>query len=396
MVNDSHESLSDGIDMTSDSDARMERWQNARSARLAALPWLHTDTSGPQAVRYLKDELLVAAGHERAAREVLAGLGVPAERITAAPAALGFLRLTAPGANIAAASRTLRAQFGDTAAGPHHFFVSNPFEEGGPYGPPATADAYQLPAGPAPDAAVRVTVVDTGVWRDSPLPESWYEATDADYDDTLDEETDTGHANFITGVIMANTDNVRVRIVKVLDANGMCTELDLATALEGLADVDIVNLSLGCFSDDDTPPALLQTAFIQMLENQDRAVVAAAGNEGSDGRPYWPAAFAGTSLPFASQVVSVAAHDGSQLCAWSNKGPWVELAAPGSEIVSTYVTHADFPTGFATWSGTSFAAPFVAAAIAVQHTATGTIADAVEAVKKDAIAQTYGGYPGLA
>jgi thermitase len=382
--------------MTPESDERMERWQNARGARLARLSWLHTDTSRAQAVRYLKDELLVAADHEQAARRILAGQGVAAGQITAAPAALGYLRLTAPGANIAAASRTLRAEAGNTAAGPHHVFVSSPFEEGGPHGPPATADGYQLPAGPAPDAAVRIAVVDTGVWRDSPLPESWYEATEADYDDTFDQETDTGHANFITGVIMANTDNVRVRIVKVLDANGMCTEADLATALVDLDDVDIVNLSLGGFTDDDNPPVLLQAALAQVLENQDRAVVAAAGNEGSAGRPYWPAAFAGTSLPFADQVVSVAAHDGSQLCSWSNTGPWLDLAAPGSDIVSTYVTHEDFPTGFARWSGTSFAAPFVAAAIAGKHATTGTIATAVEATRKDAIAQQYSGYPGLA
>jgi thermitase len=377
----------------------MERWQNARAARLAALPWLHTDTSSPQAVRYLADELLVAADHEQAARDVLASLGAAADEITAAPAApaaLGFLRLTAPGADIAAASRALVAQAGPAAAGPHHVFVSSPFEVGGPYGPPAVADSYPLPAGPAADAGVRVAVVDTGIWRDSPLPESWYEATSADYDDTLDQESDTGHANFITGVIMANTDNVRVRIVKVLDANGMCTETDLAAALVGLRDVDIVNLSLGGFSHADNPPVLLRAALAKLLQDADRAVVAAAGNEGIDGRPYWPAAFAGTELPFASKVVAVAAHDGSQLCPWSNRGPWVDLAAPGSEIVSTYVTHADFPTGFARWSGTSFAAPFVAAAIAASHATTGSIADAVQDVKKKSIAQRYGGYPGLA
>ena len=123
------------------------------------------------------------------------------------------------------------------------------------------------------------------MWRDSPLPESWYEATTADYDDYLATETDTGHANFITGVIMANTDNVRVRIVKVLDANGMCTEADLATALIGLDDVDIVNLSLGGFSHSDHPPVLLQAALARLLEGSDRAVSAAAGNEGSDDRP---------------------------------------------------------------------------------------------------------------
>ena len=373
----------------------MESWQGARAARLAALPWLHTDTSGPRVVRYLKDEILVAAEHEQAARDVLAGLGAAAGQITAAPAVLGYLRLTAPGADIAAASRALRAQAGDAVAGPHHVFVSSPFEIGGPYGPPAEADSYRLPAGPAADATVRVAVVDTGVWRDSPLPESWYEAASADYDDTLAAETDTGHANFITGVIMANTGNVRVRIVKVLDANGICTESDLATALVGLDDADIVNLSLGGFSQSDSPPVLLQAALGSLLQNQDRAVIAAAGNEGSDDRPYWPAAFAGTSLPFARQVVSVAAHDGSRLCPWSNSGPWVDLAAPGSDIVSTYVTHPEFPTGFARWSGTSFAAPFVVAAVAVSHATTGTIASAVDTVRSAAAAHSFSGYPGL-
>jgi thermitase len=381
--------------MTSGSDERLLRWQNARASRLAVLPWLHTDTSGPHPVRYLRDELLVAASHEQAARDVLADQGIPAERITAAPAALGFLRLTAPGADVASASHALE-QVGDGVAGPHHVFASCPFEVGGPYGPPSAADSYRLPRGPGADASVRVAVVDTGVWRDSPLPESWYEATSADFDHTVREESDTGHANFITGVIMSGTGNARVRIIKVLDADGICTEAGLAGVLAGLDDVDIVNLSLGGFSNGDKAPVLLRAALARLLENHDRVVVAAAGNEGSDGRPYWPAAFAGTALSFAGQVVSVAAHDGSRLCSWSNRGPWVSLAAPGSEIVSTYVTHEHFPTGFARWSGTSFAAPYVVAAVADRRAAAGAIGDAVAQIRAEAVAQRYDGYPGLA
>jgi thermitase len=380
--------------MAAESDARMQRWQRNRSARLAALPWLHTDTSGAQPVRYLAGELLVAAGHEDVARDVLTGMGVPAGDITASPAVAGFVRLTAPRADIAAASRAIRARAGAAAAAPHHVFVSTPFERGGPYGPPASAESYQLPAGPAADAAVRIAVIDTGVWRDSPLPAGWYEAGARDYDDTIDADTDVGHANFIVGVIMSKTSNARVRIVKVLDANGMCTEADLAAALLALRDVDVVNLSLGAFSHDDQPPLLLQAALAALLHGQDRVVVAAAGNEGSAGRPYWPAGFA-ASAPFASQVLAVAAHDGSQVCSWSNTGPWVDLTAPGSDITSTYVTHEEFPTGFARWSGTSFAAPYVAAAVAARHHGGGTVAEAAGQVLKDAAGQSFGGYPGL-
>jgi|HubBroStandDraft_1064217.scaffolds.fasta_scaffold15188_3 thermitase len=383
--------------MTSASDESMLRWQTARAARLAALPWLHTDTSGPGAVRYVRDELLVAPGHEASARAVLTELGADASQISSAPAALGFVRLTAPGADVAAASRTLRAQAGDGVAGPHHVFVSSPFEMGGPFGPPTAVGRTALPAGPAPDATIRAVVVDTGIWRDSPLPSGWYEAATGDYDDTLAEHADTGHANFITGVLMTHTDNARVRIVRVLDANGICTEAALADALVALADddVDLVNLSLGGFSHGDSPPALLSAALARVLENRDRAVVAAAGNEGSAGHPYWPAAFAGTTLPFARKVVAVAAHNGSQVCTWSNTGPWVTLTAPGSDIVSTYVTHASFPSGFARWSGTSFAAPFVVAAIAASRAGVETIAEAVAAVREQAAARSFSGYPGI-
>jgi thermitase len=382
--------------MASESDDRMQRWQRNRAARLAALSWLHTDNSGAQPVRYLTDELLVAAGHENLARDVLTGMGVAPGEITATPVAAGFLRLTAPGADIAAASRAVRARAGAAVAGPHHVFVSTPFEMGGPYGPPATVESYQLPAGPAADAGLRLAVVDTGVWRDSPLPEDWYEAGAGDYDDTADADTDVGHANFIVGVIMSQTSNARVRIIKVLDANGMCTEADLAAALLALEDVDVVNLSLGAFSHDDQPPVLLHAALATLLGEHDRAVVAAAGNEGSEGRPYWPAAFAGTGEHFAGQVLAVAAHDGSQVCSWSNTGPWVDLTAPGSDITSTYVTHEDFPSGFARWSGTSFAAPYVAAALAAGYGPGGSVAGAVELVRKNAAGQTFSGYPGLA
>lgn len=398
MLDDERWLFKAGPDMTSASDEAMRRWQAARSARLAALPWLHTDTSGLGAVRYVRDELLAAPGHEAVAREVLARTGADPGLITSVPATLGFVRLTAPGADIKAASRMLRARAGEGAAGPHHVFLSNPFEVGGPFGPPTATGSSPLPGGPASDASMRAAIVDTGVWRDSPLPPGWYEAAATDYDDTLTECADTGHANFITGVLMTHTDNVLARIVKVLDANGICTEDTLAAALVALAgeDIDVINLSLGGFTDSDSPPVLLGAALAQLLQGQDRAVVAAAGNEGSETRPYWPAAFAGSTLPFAQQVIAVTAHDGSQVCSWSNTGPWVSLAAPGSDIVSTYVTHADFPSGFATWSGTSFAAPFVVAAIAARRAGAATIAEAVAAVREQAAAHSFSGYPGLA
>jgi thermitase len=75
-------------------------------------------------------------------------------------------------------------------------------------------------------------------------------------------------------------------------------------------------------------------------------------------------------------VLAVAATDDrGELAAWSNRGGWVDLAAPGVDVVSSFVRavadELDVAPetvtreyGAATWSGTSFAAPWAAAALA--------------------------------
>lgn len=377
-------------------DDRLQQWQRNRAARLDALPWLHTDTTSGRPVRYVAGELLVASADEGAARDALTGQGVHGRDVTGDEIVPGLTRLRASGMDVPGAARSVRHGHRDAVVGPNHVFLSSPFEIGGPFGPPAVpSDPWSLPSGPAASASVRVAVVDTGIWVETPLPPSWYEATQDDYDDTLDSDADVGHANFITGVIMSSTSNALVRIVKVLDASGVCTEAQLAQTLLTLPDVEVVNLSLGGLSVDDQPPAILGYALGQLLSGNDRVAVAAAGNEGDSQHPYWPAAFAGADVPWAQQVLAVAAHDGTQVCSWSNTGPWISMAAPGSDIVSTYVTHGEFTSGLALWSGTSFAAPRVVAAIAESHASTGSVADAVTKVRADAGARTYGPYPGL-
>ena len=61
---------------------------------------------------------------------------------------------------------------------------------------------------------------------------------------------------------------------------------------------------------------------------------------------------------------------------WTNYGEWVDACAPGADLVSSFFAKFDGPeprintvdpdkfAGWATWSGTSFAAPVVAAALA--------------------------------
>ena len=90
---------------------------------------------------------------------------------------------------------------------------------------------------------------------------------------------------------------------------------------------------------------------------QGALIVAAAGNEGvdTDKTPFYPASYPD------SNVLSVAATDDrDKLASFSNYGKnTVDLAAPGDAVGSTYLK-----SDYRYMSGTSMAAPYVAAAAA--------------------------------
>jgi subtilisin family serine protease len=157
---------------------------------------------------------------------------------------------------------------------------------------------------------------------------------------------------------------------KVLDEAGIGDDahITLGMAKTGCT---LVNASLGGYTHDDMPPPAFE-AFLAKRDPES-ILVAAAGNN-SQGRPFWPAAF--------KHVIAVGAVDNRngqlQRAPFSNFGSWVDCCAPGVEIRSTYVTgewRLEAPgsdgsmeklTGWACWSGTSFATPHVTAAIAAR------------------------------
>jgi len=161
--------------------------------------------------------------------------------------------------------------------------------------------------------------------------------------------------------------------------------------------IDVVCLSLGYYHEhpDDLSfdPQILVP--LRMLSECGVAVTVAAGND-STARPMFPAAFTpypggliAAPDPRRVPLISVGARnpDGT-VAMFSNSGPWVACHRPGAALVSTFpvtfnaaagptlrtwvagegwretIDPDDFGGGFGTWSGTSFAAPILAAEIA--------------------------------
>ncbi|MDH3937786.1 MAG: S8 family peptidase, partial [candidate division Zixibacteria bacterium] len=135
----------------------------------------------------------------------------------------------------------------------------------------------------------------------------------------------------------------------VIDNRGYGDGFTLARAIEQAVDdgCNVINISLVLMAEH-----LAVRDAINYAESQGVAVVAAAGNESNAGNLY-PAAFA--------NVISVAAIDSTMLLAdFSSYGANVDICAPGTMIYSTYKDGL-----FAWWSGSSFAAPFVAGQVAM-------------------------------
>jgi hypothetical protein len=234
---------------------------------------------------------------------------------------------------------------------------------------PEPADAAEIPESFAsdPDAGrgVHVGMVDTPPaptepgTNDRPLP---FRA---------------GHAEFVSSLIRRQAPAATVRLEGVLAAtSGRADSWDTARAMLRLAatgQLDILNLSLGCYTLSGGPPLVIARAIERL--GPEVLVVAAAGNHGAlvqltagrTGRSAcWPAAVPPT--------VAVGSVDGDgNTPPWSPALPWVTCLAPGVDVVGSYLTgavelsggikHFD---GHARWSGTSFSAATVTGAVAAR------------------------------
>ncbi|WP_144290219.1 S8 family serine peptidase [Ideonella sp. A 288] len=261
----------------------------------------------------------------------------------------------------------------------------------------ALPQAHQLSTG----TGVRVAVLDSGADLAHPqLAGRWArdaagrllgrDFVDADADPSEGGsagDAGWGHGTHVAGLVALAAPGATLLPARVLDASGRGNLWVVAEALMWALDPDgnpatddgahVVNLSLGttrptrllntaielatCSDDDDNED---DDDYSDPGFDADRArcdlrggavVVAAAGNGGSGTELQYPAAEGAEG-----QLAIAATQADGRLAPFANRGTWVQLSAPGDQIVSTLPGG-----GWATWSGTSMAAPLAAGVAAL-------------------------------
>ena len=191
--------------------------------------------------------------------------------------------------------------------------------------------------------------------------------TNDDFDDPTTVYKKDGHGTPIAilaaGYESGVAPEAEIMPVKVCDAKGICLSsnviLGVCHALEKAPDRKklVLNLSLG----GDTKVRALE-AILRYALDEGVLVAAAAGNKGLDGSPtHYPAAFLLEGLV---SVASLKPENSYWVPSdFSTRGKYVDIAAPGEFIRSGSPSSLQKADNI--YSGTSFATPLVAGALAL-------------------------------
>jgi len=235
-------------------------------------------------------------------------------------------------------------------------------------------EAWALSTG----SAVKVAVIDTGIDYTHPDLAARYAGGYDFLNGDADPFDDHGHGTHVSGTIAAEMNNAtgeppaaegvvgiapnaRILAYKVCGPDGHCSDFAITQAIDqAITDgAKVINMSLGGADYSQSLNDSIQAAWAAGL-----VIVAGAGNDGNTNL-FYPAAF--------ENVVSVGATDEDDLRAsFSNYGSWVDIAAPGNVILSTYLmsgcsvstTPGDIGC-YAFNTGTSMATPHVSGAAAL-------------------------------
>ena len=246
---------------------------------------------------------------------------------------------------------------------------------------PGFADQYHLPKIGVPDAwhttgggNRKIAVIDTGVKATHEdllgrvLP--GYNSTNGSFD----ADDDHGHGTAVSGVIVAVTNNGKgvagisksdkVLPVKALTSDGFGDDVDVADGIVWAADngASIINLSLGSIGYS----SVLDLAT-RYARSRGALVVAASGNEGWS-IPNYPAALPGVLAVGATDEDDEIPFWPSGLLGFTgapNYGSWIDVVAPGEEILTTFYSPGGPLNEYGFFTGTSLSAPVASGAAAL-------------------------------
>jgi subtilisin family serine protease len=180
----------------------------------------------------------------------------------------------------------------------------------------------------------------------------------------------TSHCTFITGLVLQQAPGATAVVERVMSSDGLAESIDVHDAICRLTSLGagVINLSLGCVTDDNKIPFVIEHAIDWATTRPNPPVlVAATGNHDGSTRKVWPAAD--------ERVWSVAAarfEDGHwSVAEYSGQGSWVDVAAPGDEVLSTFTDFDLHPArhdAYGYWRGSSFATAVVSGLVAAQIT----------------------------
>ena len=185
-------------------------------------------------------------------------------------------------------------------------------------------------------------------------------------DENQNVDDETGHGTKICGIIGAALDgagvngicqNIKIVPIKITTGPHQSNNVYMQKGIDQARQIGatVINLSYSL----PELPQRAKEAFINEIEHFGNTVVFSAGNSGMDIED--DQANYGKVHDESQWLIVGASTSSNNIYSWSNySAEYVDIFAPGEYILTT-----DINGGYATVSGTSFAAPMVAAAIAL-------------------------------
>jgi minor extracellular protease Epr len=361
-VDDAMRSDSSGSGSGDDAGSTAEEEDDVQDDPRARAPLasydVERDTQGRERVR---EEVLMVGAADAIASVRAAGFLILAERPLAALGEVLARVRVRPGVPLEQTMRELQAIAPQASIAPHHLFRPSA---------PTGVEHFLSPARvPGVLSMVQVGIVDTGADASRATLTHAILATQGFADGRYVPRL---HGTLVAEIAARGGARLSVADVFGVDADHrlIAPAAAIASAIDWLVacHVRVINISI------EGPNNRVLAYVIRRALDADVAIVAAAGNGGPAAEPVFPGAYPG--------VIAVTAVDErGQVYRRANRGDYIDFAARGVRIT----TQGD-ASGPKTLSGTSFAAPIVAAILAQRLGASSSkqVTDIVSALKYEA------------